>query len=315
MKLVLALASLTSAGCLQAASTAAPEAPRDLERRVCTPSTLAGATSIRAVEGGVVIAEADGDALRVRRLTGDGCALSDAGAPAIAAAALLDADDLGNVYVFPAEAKRASDVSTMLPDEYPGSMVARVDARSVVSKLLPAGRGIWSFGATPRGDGLWVSACGPNGVYDITPEGARRASWAMPDTLWEQSASVLSDRETFWSVGVRTCAPGAPLTPACGFMLTRSSPTSSREIESTMVDLGEGFAQTSLARCGARVCGVAPTGIIVWDALGARVATVTLADLGAAGAERVQQVTGNEGGLYVILSTATATRVVFLPED
>lgn len=324
---------LASSGCIQGAASH-PELESDVEARRCDVGALAGANAIRAVEGGVVFSKAgsSGDTVLVRRAVGAGCELEDAGGPSIAAGELLDADDLGNVYAFPAEATGGDTISTMLPDEYPGSMVARIDAHGAVSKLLPAGRGIWGFGVTARGDALWVSACGPNGLYDVVTSGqdagtAQPASWAPGDTLWEQYSSAITDRDTFWSVGVRKSGPpftsgaGAPgaagdaITPASGFALTRSTRDGSVEVGATVVDFGDGFVQTTLARCGSRACGFAPAGVVVWDREGAPVRTLDLDDLGAETTEHVADVTASSGGLYVMLSGGPASRVVFLPEE
>lgn len=316
MKNLLLLVVLGSTGCVQASLTSPPSLDTEIETRRCEVGALAGAASIRAVEGGLVYAKTSkDDTVLVRRMTGDGCDLTDAGGPSIAAGELLDADDLGNVYTFPAEATDPDVISTMLPDEYAGSMVARVDAQGVVSKLLPAGRGIWGFGVTASGDALWVSACGPNGLFDIAAGTAQPAAWTPGDTLWEQSSSAITDRDTFWSVGVRTCGPGGALTPDCGFALTRSTREGSVEVGTTVIDFGGGFVQTTLARCGSRACGFEPNGAVVWDERGGPIAKLTLADLGADPAEHVVEVTGNEGGLYVMLAGGAASRVVFVPED
>jgi hypothetical protein len=308
------LVAVGSGGCVQPAGVTHPELAAN--GRVCEVPALQSATAIRAVEGGVVFSvRAADDSVRVRRTVGEGCDLRDAGGATIAAGALLDADDLGNVYAFPAPATDPAEISTMLPDEYPKSMVARIDGSGRVSKLLPAGRGIWGFGVTARGDALWVSACGPNGLYDVAQDGAHLSEWKLPDTLWEQYASALTDRDTFWSVGVRTCGPSDPLTPACGFALTRSTREGSQEVGSTVVDFGEGFVQTSLVRCGGRVCGVAPTGLVVWDSKGALVSTRRLADIEARPSELIADVTANDDGVYVLLRSSESSRALFFPED
>lgn len=325
MKNLVVLLILASTGCAPGASSH-PELESDVEAQRCVVGSLAGATAIRAFDGvdgrsGVVFARpsASGEAVLIRRALGEGCALSDAGGPSIAAAELLDADDQGNVYAFPAEATAPDQISTMLPDEYAGSMVARIDAGGAVSKLLPAGRGIWGFGVTARGDALWVSACGPNGLFDVADGAAQPAAWAPGDTLWEQYSSALTDRDTFWSVGVRTCAPGAGVgdqpTPDCGFALTRSTREGSVEVAATVVEFGDGFAATTLGRCGARVCGFAPAGVVVWDRDGAVLRKLDVEDLGADAAERVGGVTANRGGLYVMLAGGKSSRVVFVPEE
>ncbi len=280
----------------------------------CIVAAPAGLVSMVASAGGLAFDVAtdntDGPPLLVHRALGEGCALTtDARAP-VAVTELLDADDLGNLYVFPAEAGSTGAVSSMLPEESPSSMVARVDRDDHVSKLVPAGRGIWSFGVAPAGDALWVTACGPTGIFamtDLTPV------MANPDTLWEQLPSVLSNDHTFWSVGPRTCDPAQPLHPDCGYALVRSTPAGSEALATTIVDLGAGYEQAELARCGPHVCGMLNQGIIVWDHHGAVLRTISLADALAQDNEHIVQVSGTHRGVYVLLQGEGDARVTFVP--
>ena len=256
-------------------------------------------------------AGAPGGDVRIQRLRGEGCALEPVGRP-LAAAALLDADDLGRVYVFPAESTEPGVLSTMLPDEYRGSMVARVDAAGQVIKLLPAGRGIWGFGVSPRGDALWVSACGPTGIYSVAGETVD-ASLAPPATLW-QEGSVLTGPETLFSVGYQTCAWDAPLSEGCGLALVRTTAAGSTEVGSAVADLGAGAERATLSRCGAgRVCGLLSEGIRIWDELGAVVATFDRAALALSPDEHPAAATGNASGVYVMAQSEASSRVVFVP--
>jgi hypothetical protein len=294
------------------------EAPEELpltagaaRARSCVVPAPAGVEALVAGDAGVVFAvrAAGGEdpALRVLRARGEGCELVVDEDTPIAAGALLDVDERGNIYVFPAEAPDPGVVSTMLPGEYPESMVARVDPANRVAKLLPAGRGIWGFGVAPEGDALWVSACGPSGIFALTVEGV------TPSLEPAQLPGVLSDAWTFWSVGVRTCEPTEALTPACGFALVRTTPAGSEELGTTIVDLGAGFEQATLARCGANVCGWVAGGVIVWGAGGEPLRTITAEDALARPGERVAQVSGNARGIYVLLRGERGARVVFVP--
>ena len=280
-------------------------------RRSCVVAAPAGVVSLVAGAAGVAFAVEDDGAVLVHRMRGEGCALVADGA-LVAAGELLDVDDAGNLYVFPAGATSPDVVSTMLPDEYPGSMVARVGLDDSVSKLLDAGRGIWEFGVTPAGDGLWASACGPSGIFSVKGD-AVEAAMAAPDTLWGQMPSVLADLRTFWSVGVRTCDPGDALTPECGYALVRTTPAGSEDVATTVVDFGAGFEQAILSRCGAHVCGTVAGGVTVWDRAGRVVRTITLADALGVSGEGFVQATGAAGGVYVLLRGDGGGRVVFVP--
>lgn len=280
--------------------------------RACVVAAPADVEAVAASASGVVLAVPAEDGLLLRRMFGRGCALIAGDVAPIAAGELLDLDDLGNLYVFPAEAVTAGAVSTMLPGEYPGSMVARVDREGRVSKLLSAGRGIWSFGVTPGGDALWVTACGPNGIFEIEGD-VVTASMTPPETLWEQHPAALTDAETFWSMGYRTCEPGAALSPDCGYALVRSTPAGSVDVDTTIVDLGGGYEQAELVRCGPHVCGRVAAGVVVWNDAGERLRTLTRGELLASPGEQVVRVTGDARGIYALLRGESGGRVVFVP--
>lgn len=313
-----------SSGCSVVESPAdadALTAPATGALAACVVAAPEGVVALRATSRGLVLATAAGDGatLRVQRTRGTACALEQVGAPIAAgvpgnADTLLDADDADNVYLFPAEAADEGVISTMLPDEYPGSMLARVDAEGRVEKLLAAGRGIWDFGVSPAGDAVWQSACGPSGLFTITEDGAI-PSMTPPDTLWEQSSAVLTDAATFWSVGVRTCDPTEDLSLDCGFALVRATPGGSEEVGSTLADHGDGVERATLTRCGAGVCGVFARAVTIWDATGSVERTITLADAGALASERIAIASGNRSGVYLLLEGDAGTRVVFVPRE
>jgi hypothetical protein len=314
------MASCLSVGC---GAPAGPlDAPADEPKGTaevapaCVVPAPEGVSALVAHRDGVVFAVPSptrrDPGLVVRRWRGAGCDLAADGSAPVAAGSLLDADDLGNLYVFPAEAHARGVISTMLPDEYPESMVAKVDAAGNVSKLLAAGRGIWDFGVSPEGGALWVTACGPTGIFSMTDDGVEQAAMTPPETLWQQMPSALTTDRTFWSVGVRTCVPPEAVTPACGFALVRSTPEGSREVGTTVVDLGAGFERATLARCGADVCGVFASAVIVWDDEGKALRTIRVSDLDAAPSERIAQVTGNQHGVYLLLRGDAGARVVFV---
>lgn len=264
-----------------------------------------------ASEAGLVVAWTSdtGPDLRVQRMSGRGCALAPEGR-AVAATELLDADDLGRLYVFPAEATEPGVLSTMLPQEYPGSMVARVDASGRVLKLLPAGRGIWGFGVSPGGDALWVTACGPTGIFAVSDEVGADVL-PPPATSW-QDGSVLTGPETLFSIGYQTCAWDAPLSEDCGLALVRTTPAGSTELGTTVADFGAGPERATLARCGDRVCGVYSAGLRIWDESGAVVDTLDRATLGLSADEHVVMASGNGAGVYVLAQGDRSSRVSFV---
>lgn len=293
-------------------ASVAPRTPNRGPLSVCTVNIPNDVTALFAFEDGIAFSHG----ALVHRLRGAGCALTLVGA-AVSAEQLLDVDDHGALYVFPADAGGPRTISTMLDGEYPQSMVARVSFDNEVIKLLPAGRGIWAFGVSPAGDALWSDACGPTGIFDVTEQGVS-ASTAMnePATLW----GVLTDARTFWSVGPRTCDPTTQtadaLTDQCRSALVRTTPDGDEEIGATVVDLGAGFEQAALQRCAGDVCGVFSSGVIVWDRAGAVVSTFTRDDIGAAVDEQIAAATANGHGVYVTLHGKRGSRrVVFVANE
>lgn len=289
---LVALVALVLAGC-----GAQPTKDADFSRvssegalSTCTLDLPTDVTTVFAWNDGIVFARGE----LVQRMHGAGCALAPSGAP-VAAEQLLDVDDHGALYVFPAEATTPGAVSTMLEGEYRGSMVARVAHDGGVTKLMSAGRGIWGFGVAPLGDALWQDACGPSGVFDVTPEGVSESTF-QPSALW----GVLTDARTFWSV-------------ARSNELVRTTADGSVELGATMVDFGDGLEQGGITRCGANVCGVFASAVLEWDDEGAVVRTLTRDDVGAAADEQIASVTANRHGLYVTLRDEHGVRVVFVP--
>lgn len=257
----------------------------------CTFDLPADVTALFAWDDGLAVARAG----LVQRMDGAGCALSASRAP-VAAEQLLDVDLHGALYVFPSEAPptettASRTISTMLDGEYPQSMVARVSLDDEVSKMTAAGRGIWSFGVAADGSALWQDACGPTGIFDVTPEGVAPSTLGMPST-W----GVLTDAHTFWSVGAHD-------------ELVRTSRDGSVAVSAV--------EQRGLARCGAHVCGVSAGAVVEWDDAGTVVRTLTREDVGAGVDEDIASVTTNRHGTYVTLRRADiaagSMRVVFVP--
>jgi hypothetical protein len=268
---------------------------------------------LSAAERGVAFTVAGRAGSTVQRTRGAGCDLVPEGAPV--AGGLLDVDDAGNVYVLAAEAQSPGVLSTLPPGAFPADKAVKVSLSGEVSELISAPRGMWGFGVAPAGDALWVSACGPNGIFAVTADGVAEGM-SPPQTLWEQRASALTDARTFWSVGPRTCGVTETVTPACGFALVRATPEGAEEVGTTLFDDGEGYMESALARCGGRVCGVLPQAVAVWDGEGELVRRLALADVGALPSERIVHVSGNRSGVYVLLRGERGeldTRVVFVP--
>lgn len=285
-------------------------------RSRCVVATPGDVVAIAASDAGVAVASGrDGDdALVVHRAQGIDCALAWDDPP-LAATRLLDLDDDGDVYLFPAETHEADVLSTLLPEFFAGldGTIARVDADDTIAEVVSAGRGIWSFGISPAGDTAWVTACGPTGIFALG-DGDLAPTMTPPGTLWQQQPNVLTDDETFWSIGTGTCGTD-PLSPACGFALVRTTTTGSTEVGPTILDVGAGFEAARLARCGTSVCGVLSRAIVRWDDDGNIERAISADDLGARTAERVLQVAGNHHGVYVLLGDDAGTRVVFVPDE
>lgn len=276
---------------------------------VCEVEGSAGVLAIRASEHGLALARASGDGQRVERLRGTACALAPDGTLPVAAGALLDLDDEGALYVFPAPATEPGVVSTWLEDGGADGVVERVDTSDQVAPVVHAGRGIWAFGVAPAGDTFWVSACGTTGIFS-GHEPALTPALAPPETLWDSLPSVLTGTHTFWSVGYRTCSPPEPASPSCGYALTRTTPEGSAELDTTLVDFGAGYEQALLRRCGDRVCGLFPGAVVLWDEDGERALTLLLRELDPDPGARLLEVTGNREGLYLLLESQGETRVL-----
>lgn len=293
-------------------SEARPPAP-------CAVPTPTDFVSLMATSSGAVFvttsASQPESLVHIERFRGVGCELSPDGSAPVAAAGLRDVDDLGNLFVAPAETSEPDFVSTVLPDAPFGDTVAKVDTAGRVSWVLSAARGLWDFGVSPAGGSLWVTACGPTGIFAFSSDVPSQFTTALepPETLWEQMPSALTDDHTFWSVGVRTSVSNEPITPASGFALVRTTPDGSRDLGTTLVDFGNGFEQATLTRCGSHVCGLFPGAVIVWGSEGDVLDTITASDLDASPSEHIAQVSGNEHGLYVSLSGAAGARVLFVP--
>ncbi len=228
---------------------------------------------------------------------------------------MRDVDDLGNLFVNPAEVSEPGFTSTVLPNKRFGDTVAKVDTAGRASEVLTAARGLWAFGVSPAGGSLWVTACGPTGIFALSSELPSKFTVALesPDTLWEQMSSVLTDDHTFWSVGVRTTVSNEPSRrpPASRWSAprpkaaARSAPRSS--ISATASE------QATLTRCGSHVCGLFTGAVVVWGSEGEVLDTITASDLGASSSESIGQVSGNQHGLYFTLRSVTGARVLFVP--
>ncbi|MBL8944085.1 MAG: hypothetical protein JNK45_13095, partial [Myxococcales bacterium] len=170
-------------------------------RSRCVVTTPGEVVAIAASDAGVAIAVVEGtdgdEPLVIHRAHGADCALAWDDAP-LAAAAVLDFDDDGDVYLFPAETRDADVLSTLLPEFFAGldSTIARVDTDDAIAEVVSAGRGIWSFGVSPSGDALWMTACGPTGIFTLDDD-ELTPTMPPPSTLWQQQPSVLTDDETF----------------------------------------------------------------------------------------------------------------------
>lgn len=188
-----------------------------------------------------------------------------------------------------------------------------------MTKLVYAGRGIWDFAAAPDGDALWVTACGPTGIFDVTlpasvAESALEAPIMAMDTL-----PVLTSGDTFWSVSPWAC--DVTVTDACGYALVRTTPEGSADVATTVMDFGAGLGKErgALARCGRNVCGVFTSAVVRWNDDGEVIEVLDQGAIDVRSGERIAGATGNAHGLYVHLlkgqGGAEGARVVFIPHE
>lgn len=275
-------------------------APRVCELDVGEPQALAVHAGGLALWDGAV----------VERLHGQGCALAPIGGE-VAAAGLFGADDRGTIYVAPAPADDGGAIATMLPDALPGGSVAAVDLADRVAAVVLAPRGIWGFGSAPSGDALWVTACGPTGVFTRTDQGLAPV-FPSPATLWEQLPSVMSDDATLWSVGVRTCVGTAELDRDCGYALSRTTAAGTRTFASLVGEGDAGLELATLAPCGPEICGVGSRTIRRWDLEGRELVPLDATALALADDATIVQAAGNAAGIYVLSRAPDATHVVFV---
>ncbi|MFO0548741.1 MAG: hypothetical protein U0271_10155 [Polyangiaceae bacterium] len=267
-----------------------------------------GVVALAASRAGVVLAMSTPEGLVLQRASRSGCELSPWGAP-IASDGLFDVDDQGNVFTVAAEASGDGVVSTVLADEYPGSMLARVDPSDRVVKVLPAGRGIWEFGVAPAGDAVWVSACGPTGIFALDEQGAA-PSLSTPDT-WDGEHGTLTDSSAFWSLGPTACEPGAPETAACGPTLVLTTGDGTSDLGPAIFDLGDGPMRPSLRRSGDALSASYGAGIVRFASDGSVAETLDREALGLDEAEHIVDFAWDDEGVYVLAQGDGETRVVF----
>lgn len=292
----LGVASALAIGCAEPPL----ESVASVEQASCSFAVDPSASRLVAVEGGLVVAyaAAGSDAVAVERMAGERCAMNDG--PRVTAARLLDADEGGGLYVFRPETR--------------DSTVTRIAPNGARTDLVYAGRGVWSFGIAPDGDALWVTACGPTGIFEVAGDAMGEVALAPPESLWEQTPSVLTDGETFWSIGVLRGDATDALDPEVDLRLVRTTKDGSQEVAPTLIDFGSGLEQATLSRCGDRVCGLYPSGLIVWSAEGEVATEILLADIAADG-EALISATGRGEDLFVLLRSSEGARVVWLDES
>ena len=291
---------------------AAVVAAQPAASEACTVDLPAHVIAVRANDDGVVYSVGTGgDGVVIHRAVGIGCELQET-TDRIAARELLDLDNRGNLYVFPAPGTRTAS-PTMLPDTPFGDVVTRVAVDGSLVNVVSAGRGIWDFSVAPDGDALWMTACGPTGVFDLADDGTMTvAKMPLPESLWAQMPSVLTDADTFWSVGFRT-GDGCDDEMGCGYALVRADAAGVVDVGSTVMDLGEGDEHATLLRCGRHVCGVTGSAVVEWDDSGAIATTVVASSIAGRG-ETIVGVTGNRHGLYIQLVGDEGTRIMFVAE-
>lgn len=301
MKRTLALLFLAACG-VPPEHAAQPLAARPRTSAPTGPCEVArNADDLHATRDGVVLVEKG----LAQRYTAVGCGLVPDGSAPVAVSAVLAVDGAGNVFAYGSDARQRGVVATLRPGERAESMVLKVTREGAVAPILATGRGIWGFGVSPAGGALWFEGCAPGGVYALHADDTMSLV-DRPPTLWAQMDGAFTDDETFFSVGYRTCTtPGVE----CGYDLMRTTRDGTVSVGTTIF----GTAHAQLAPCGPRLCGLLEDAIAIWNGDGALVATLPHARLGVRDGERIARVTGNAQGLYLLLRSADATRVVFSP--
>ena len=262
---------------------------------------------LRTFAGGIAISTVNpldpNGPLLVERARGEGCALSAAGAP-VAATELLDVDDAGGLYVLGAAATTPNVLSSV-SDQSAGDVVVRIDESGSKRDIVSAGRGIWTFGTSPSGNTIWVTACGPTGIFDIRgPELV--SAMTPPDSGWHSAPNVLTADDTFWSIGAQKCVRGD-----CQRPLVRTRPTESERVAIAAYNLDD-TEDAVLARCGSNVCGVSAGRLQIWDDEGVILEDYAGEDIGALPAEQLVTASGNESGTYIHLRQAQGDRLIFV---
>lgn len=291
---------------------------------VCIVDAPAGTETLRASERGVVffvrtaVRSEDGVAFTAQRARGHGCDLA-LDQPVLAVEGVFDLDDRGAVYARPAAPSYPGPVSTERPGATSRGSAMRIDEAGAITELFAASRGLDDFGVAPGGDAMWVGpcpGCGTPGIYAAAdaPVGAETVPLVEAPPLEEgRLRGVLTDGDTFFSIGPSTCAPSEPVVPSCGRGLVRTTAAGSAEVGSTIRDLGHGFEQAQLRRCGAEVCGVFPSAVVVWTGAGEERMHVTRDDLLAGSAEGIFDAAGSSEGVYVVLQSDTGSaRIAFV---
>jgi hypothetical protein len=317
----LALLAIASPGCSAVESPddddlSDPEkihAPRAASLAPCQVANSEGTVGVAASDFGLALAVPAifGEELVVRRSRGVGCELEPE-PRSFAVNGLFDLDDEGDLFLLPGNGTSPGVVSTVPADSYPGGVVGRLDRLGRVQTVLSGGRGFWTMGVAPDGDAMWVTACGPSGIFAVDGDQAT-PSMTPPHTQWGTLPTVLTDADTLWSVGRDTCPHGEPLALDCGRALTRTTPAGSEEVAPTIVDLGRGPEAATLARCGDQVCGVLEQAVLVWNDRGEVEQTILAAEALAQADERIAAAAGNSLGIYLLLERDGFTRVVFAP--
>lgn len=294
---LLASCLVFAVGCAPAAEVPFPTLPsftpatQEAPLTSCAMELPDGARHLQAVGAEVLLGLDDGSVLRG---AGSGCALEWTRSEVVGE--LMDVDAAGNLYVLADDGFQ----QRRFPDLF-GDLVARLTPEGDASAVVSAGRGIWSFGVSPSGQTMWVTACGPTGVLqtkDLAP-----AMTAAPP--WEAGHATLTTDHELWMSRPDRCDE-----QGCSLVLTRTTPAGEVQVRALGV-----IDAPLMHRCEAGPCVAGARAVQQLDHDGALLREWTSERLALGDGEALLDFALTDRGLYVLRTGVEGQRLAFTPLD